>query len=63
MMNPFGGTSESLTNIASGVMAGEKIEADMIKAEEVGEDLFLKFVEEKLFSEDADIFSPLRGTI
>lgn len=60
MINPFGGTSSSLTNIASGVMAGKDIEADMMRAEELGDSLFQKFAEEKLFSAEGDIFSTIK---
>lgn len=60
MINPFGGTSVSLTNIASGVMAGKDIETDMARAEELGDSLFQKFAEEKLFSAEGDIFSTIK---
>ena len=60
MINPFGGTSVSLTNIASGVMAGKDIETDMARAKELGDSLFQKFAEEKLFSAEGDIFSTIK---
>lgn len=60
MISPFGGTSVSLTNIASGMMAGKDIETDMMRAEELGDGLFQKFAEEKLFSAEGDIFSTIK---
>ena len=60
MINPFTGTSASVINIASGVVASKDIEADMMRADEQGDSLCPKFAEEKLLSAESDIFSTIK---
>ena len=47
-IDPFDGTKTELVNIASGVLATEKISNDLLAAEELGEKAYQKFKRERL---------------
>ncbi len=59
MANPFDVEQEELINLASGEIVETHAADRILSAEQLGEEQFLKFTEENLFSEVPDIFAKL----
>jgi hypothetical protein len=59
MANPFDVEQEELISLASGEVFETTAADRLLSAEQLGEEKFLKFMEDNLFSEEPNIFAKL----
>ena len=60
MINPFETEQEELLALASGVMVDNQVADNLLNAEVLGEQQFVKFSKSNLLSDDPDIFTKLK---
>lgn len=61
MINPFDCSHDELVSLSSGVVASDKVKADLLEARDKGEKAVSEFMIERLVGSEKDIFSPLKA--
>ena len=60
MVNPFDTEQSDLIHLASGVIAPPTVQRDLLCAKSIGEERFVKYVQENLLSDSPNLFENIK---